>query len=1254
VGELRLIAGPAGSGKTHQVLSEIAALAAADGKLRDPREVLGRPPLIVIVPEQQTLSIERQLLGRISALTGGSAAASRARVLSFTRLGNLLRASSGDDRPRLRETGHRLLVWQVCPPGPRREAQAAALADMIAEANLYGTAARDSDEHAPEHASLEQRARAIASLAIAEHDAATRQLLHATGDKLWLLAEVLSKYRARCAALGYSYRPAAAYIESALRGREVQDRAPAQLDLRRAQVWVDSFMGFTPAEEDALQALLSTCAGLTATVPVSPSGFGTGSDAEWVLEDWYGAGRELLDVWMRIARRAGVPFARQRQITFLASGGAAAAPSLPRWRAGSRLAGLALHGLQGPRTENASEAANLVGREAAGPEARAAVCADRRAEVELACRKVLRLVRDEGYRYKEISIVVRDLEPYADLLGSRLTDAGVPHYVDRRIQLSGHAAVLLLAHGVRLALEYARLALNASRPPLAYPEDVYALLKTDLLFPLHVESADGVNNQVRLAHGRDVLDRLQAHARRHNLPVHAWLADEPWGERGAWFGERSALAQTGIAALHHERLAAAAPIRELADRMVEYGGRLGLPRMLEHAWQCLFTERVQQTLQAWTDAADGSPVGGHPAALRAESIAASHRGVLQAVAGLFDELALVGQDITLAWEADEQSSNLMTFSEFMRWLNFGLSELTLGYPPAVDDCVLLTGVERGRHPPVRATLILGLSEDEWPAMSPQTAFLSDAERALANSANGPDESAAVSGESAGSRRLLVAPGSEARALREPYLALVAATRPAESLFFTHPLADRDGRELKPSRYFRGLCKALAIEPEPPPDRPATTAALAADPLSAAAPGDLAVAAALSPQREELSRIAGELCPDALTAALSWALANRQSHEQRNAVSRCADMQLDSGMWQALLFPDTERAGLTGVPLSASQLETYAACPFQHFSKYLLRLKTEEDFALGPLKVGELLHRTLQAGVSALLQAAASSGGAAFWRTLSEEEFVAALEPALAELARRLGALTGRDRVAHVLARARLMMRFFARHLLGVFAAGEGRHPRNVELAFGRLAKLPPLLMQVSGRTMLLEGKVDRLDVDSRGLGTVVDYKLGQPRLEWWALKEGLSLQLPLYLLAVQSLATHGHLGEIEPRIVEVERIEPKPKPGRGTLEFSVHREPKLPKGMRKTVDEADIPKLRDHWLDETRRAAQRVAEAMLSLRIAPHPLRSPNLGWVACQGCANRSVCRFDHTAGDRFRQARDVDSRAEAELALGGEDGAC
>ena len=57
---LTLLIGPAGSGKTHRVLSEAARLALTAGL-----PSAEHPPLLVIVPEQQAVTIERALLARL-------------------------------------------------------------------------------------------------------------------------------------------------------------------------------------------------------------------------------------------------------------------------------------------------------------------------------------------------------------------------------------------------------------------------------------------------------------------------------------------------------------------------------------------------------------------------------------------------------------------------------------------------------------------------------------------------------------------------------------------------------------------------------------------------------------------------------------------------------------------------------------------------------------------------------------------------------------------------------------------------------------------------------------------------------------------------------------------------------------------------------------------------------------------------------------------------------------------------------------
>src|SRR5512145_2775945 len=107
--KLRLLIGTAGSGKTHLVLDEAARLAASS-----PLPSAGHPPVLVIVPEQQAVQVERALLARLAQISG-SAASARLRVASLTRLARLLRDEAGRGSTPLSELGRRLLVWKLLP-----------------------------------------------------------------------------------------------------------------------------------------------------------------------------------------------------------------------------------------------------------------------------------------------------------------------------------------------------------------------------------------------------------------------------------------------------------------------------------------------------------------------------------------------------------------------------------------------------------------------------------------------------------------------------------------------------------------------------------------------------------------------------------------------------------------------------------------------------------------------------------------------------------------------------------------------------------------------------------------------------------------------------------------------------------------------------------------------------------------------------------------------------------------------------------
>src|SRR5699024_4557273 len=92
-----------------------------------------------------------------------------------------------------------------------------------------------------------------------------------------------------------------------------------------------------------------------------------------------------------------------------------------------------------------------------------------RAEVEGAAQEILRLVRDEGYRYKEIAILMRDSELYQDLIKTIFADYEIPVFVDEKKAMIYHPLVELIRSGLDVILTNWRY------------DAVFRMLKTGLI-----------------------------------------------------------------------------------------------------------------------------------------------------------------------------------------------------------------------------------------------------------------------------------------------------------------------------------------------------------------------------------------------------------------------------------------------------------------------------------------------------------------------------------------------------------------------------------------------------------------------------------------------------------------------------------------------------------------------------------------------------------------------------------------------------
>jgi ATP-dependent helicase/nuclease subunit B len=310
--------------------------------------------------------------------------------------------------------------------------------------------------------------------------------------------------------------------------------------------------------------------------------------------------------------------------------------------------------------------------------------------------------------------------------------------------------------------------------------------------------------------------------------------------------------------------------------------------------------------------------------------------------------------------------------------------------------------------------------------------------------------------------------------------------------------------------------------------------------------------------------------------------------------------------------------------SVSQLESYGACPFQFFGTRVLRLRPLEDFRedLSPMEKGSLIHEIL----CRFMSDRKSRGLPDLWRCTVEESGSA--EGDLLEIARTL--LDGvnlpdpfweaeRDSLLGAGDRPGLLQNFLRRER----ERATPLHARFFEVAFGprmtahgmydpELSSDEPVMVG----PVKLRGRVDRVETGEH-VFSIIDYKTGKGRTGLDDIREGTSLQLPLYLRAIQILLEA--------------RLDGKFIPGAGLhyhLTDEVALSPVLASEQQRGLAFGD--QSRSHQIvptDEDLRllidsAVARAGEFVQAMSSGIFPLTTPDRIARVCRICPMKTVCR--------------------------------
>ena len=995
---VRFVVGRAGSGKTHRCLQAVRAA------LRENPTAASR--LLMLVPEQASFQMERALI-ETDQVTGFL----RCEVLSFQRLAYRIFAETGTDPRQGDQTIGQLGRLMTLRRLIRRERSALRILDRVAEqAGLVRQVAGTIEELMREDIAPD----VLADLA--ERSDADNPLAAAK------LADLSRIYRAYLDYLIDDRLDPAQYLAMAAERLESCDF------LADARVWVDGFAGFTHQEVALLVALARRVGSVEIALLVDPHASAVTSDELPGLSFSLFARTERTLVELRKAfRAAGVPVDEPVRLD----------PTEP------------------PRFEHASLAAiekNLFTSRAtptSEPPPREVVSVqrlpDRRSEVEAAVAEIQRLTREPNppLRYRQMAVIVRDLNAYHDLLATALRSAEIPYFIDRREPTAHHPLIELIRGLLAVACDDCRL------------ESVRLTLKTGLL-PISDEQGDLLENYL-LAH--NITGRARFGQSWHYTRIFARKASSERLE-----GYRQEVLQR----VDEARRAWLGCLAPWLDDACGEAQREGL-EWASMLYGCLAHNEVGTRLEDWAGRAeqDGRP-----------DEAQIHRQVWADLIELLDEFV------------HALGSEALTLAEFREAIEAALAEFDLGLAPPTLDQVMVGAIDRSRHPPVRAVLLLGFDAAHFPQRRSEDPLLGDQERETLERLGKP-----------------IGPSRQRQLLDERMLVYIALTRASQRLWISFPQSEVDSQPVEPSPFLGDLCAALpglAIETVP-------------DPRNEGRPSWI-------PNVRELgARLAGEL-------RYRPGVSDDEDPSRRGLWNRLYEDARQHAAWRhtllralgGLAYTNTarleegliDRAVKTPFLASVSRLERFAACPFAHFADYWLGLEPRVVSELEAVDVGTLCHAILEKFIDSLVKD--ERGLADLEDDQIAEGVDAAADHIVAQLTDEMLLSEGRN--SFLADRSRLYMARVMRWQRQ--AAGVGRFkPRAVEYPFGYNHSRAFTLTTPRGRTIRLRGKIDRVDLADLGeelLGVVIDYKATTDRrLNFAEVFHGLSLQLVGYLLALQ-------------------------------------------------------------------------------------------------------------------------------------------
>ncbi|PRR78308.1 ATP-dependent helicase/deoxyribonuclease subunit B [Clostridium liquoris] len=424
---------------------------------------------------------------------------------------------------------------------------------------------------------------------------------------------------------------------------------------------------------------------------------------------------------------------------------------------------------------------------------------------------------------------------------------------------------------------------------------------------------------------------------------------------------------------------------------------------------------------------------------------------------------------------------------FAKLLKNGFEEYKLGLIPPALDQVLVSSIQRLRSHDIKALYVIGANDGIFPSVMNSEGILTDMER-----------------ESLRSKGVELAKDTKNKAFEEQFLTYITLTTMSNYLRISYPIADMEGKTLRPSivvsrfkKIFPKLCEYNNIvntNTEEEELRMVTVPKATFNEL-------------IAHLRSGADGL--EVSPLWLNV-YNWYM--KDEHWRKKLTTILEGFSYSN---EAEIIDTKKIRKLYGskMNISVSRLEKYAECPFAYFVKYGIAAKERKVYKLSTPDVGTLMHEALESFSKQLREKNLT------WENVDKELCEGVVSNIVDEKVSNMpgSILNSSPRYKHM---TEGIKRIISR---AIFVIGEqitrGEfEPSGYEISFGINGDFPPISVELhSGETVNLIGRIDRIDELKEKDGTyirIIDYKSGNKDFKLSDVYYGLQIQLLVYLDAL--------------------------------------------------------------------------------------------------------------------------------------------